>query len=119
MGRAKSFDKFNVNEGKLSFLSKKEGTEIVNPFYDVTGRTQTNAQTTYGDDYTNSELYSVVMAFTTLSGQSRNLIEVFLKWKDSGPDGKTLDDFIKSEKRHVKPAIADLRKCLDEIEKYM
>lgn len=117
MSRAKSFEEYKVNEGKLSFTH--DNTEIVNPFYDITGRTATNAQTTYGDDYINSELYSVVMSFKSLSGQSKNLLEVFIKWKDSGPDGKTLDDFMKSEKRHMKPAIADLRKCLDEIEKYL
>ena len=120
MKNIKTFTEFSkADEGKLSFTSKKEGTEIVNPFYDTTGRSQVNPQTAYGDDYRDSELHDVVTAFVSLNGQSRNLLDIFLKWKESSPEGKTLDDFMKGEKRHMKPAIADIRKCLDEIEKYV
>lgn len=122
MKNIKTFSEYensSVSEGKLSFTSEKEGTEIVNPFYDTTGRSQVNPQTAYGDDYTNSELHDVVDSFVSLNGQSKNLLDIFLKWKESAPDEKTLDDFMKGEKRHMKPAIVEIRKCLDKIEKYV
>ncbi len=122
MKNFKTFEQFtdrkkSVNEGDLSFTH--DSTEIVNPFYDMTGRSQVNPQTVYGDDYINSDLHEVVMSFKSLTGQTQTLLDVFLKWKESGPEGKTLDDYMKAEKRHMKPAIAELRKCLKEIEKYI
>jgi hypothetical protein len=118
MGRAKSFDKFNVSEGSLSFLSKKEGTEIVNPFYDTTGRMSVNAKAHYGKDYVNSDLGKVVQQFVSFNTASRELMKIFLEWKEAGPDEKTLDDYLK-ENPKAKRLAKQIKDDLSAIEKYM
>ena len=102
MKNIKSFNKF-VNEGKLSFLSKKEGTEITNPFYDTTGRfTNDDPEKEYGPDYKKSDMKKFVDANEVIINASWKLKEIYNHWKDSGPEEDIAETALKFEMKHIK-----------------